>query len=92
MENVVNSMPDNLLSTFQLDQTDVNNITISLTGVEKSGGKYVQSTLADITITPATNTVAGLMTGAESQPLMKLFLMQLMMKGCKRECSERTQS
>lgn len=65
MENVVNSMPDNLLSTFQLDQTDVNNITISLTGVEKSGGKYVESTLADITITPATNTVAGLMTGAE---------------------------
>ena len=65
MENVVNSMPDNLLSTFQLDQTDVNNITISLTGVEKSGGKYVQSTLADIAITPATNTVAGLMTGAE---------------------------
>lgn len=65
MENVVNSMPDNLLSTFQLDQTDVNNITISLTGVEKSGGRYVQSTLADITITPATNTVAGLMTGAE---------------------------
>lgn len=65
MENVVNSMPDNLLSTFQLDQTDVNNITISLTGVEKSGGKYVQSTLADITITPATNTVAGLMTGVE---------------------------
>lgn len=65
MENVVNSMPDNLLSTFQLDQTDVNNITISLTGVEKSGGKYVQSTLADITITPATNTIAGLMTGAE---------------------------
>ena len=65
MENVVNSMPDNLLSTFQLDQTDVNNITISLTGVEKRGGKYVQSTLADITITPATNTVAGLMTGAE---------------------------
>jgi hypothetical protein len=41
MENVVNSMPDNLLSTFQLNQTDVNNITISLTGVEKSGGKYV---------------------------------------------------
>ena len=65
MENVVNSMPDNLLSTFQLDQTDVNNITISLTGVEKNDGKYVQSTLADITITPATNTVAGLMTGAE---------------------------
>lgn len=65
MENVVNSMPNNLLSTFQLDQTDVNNITISLTGVEKSGGKYVQSTLADITITPATNTVAGLMIGAE---------------------------
>lgn len=65
MENIVGSMPDNLLSTFQLDQTDVNNITISLTGVEKSGGKYVQSTLADITITPATNTVAGLMTGAE---------------------------
>lgn len=65
MENVVNSMPNNLLSTFQLDQTDTNNITISLTGVEKSGGKYVQSTLADITITPATNTVAGLMTGAE---------------------------
>lgn len=65
MENVVGSMPDNLLSTFQLDQTDVNNITISLTGVEKSDGKYVQSTLADITITPATNTVAGLMTGAE---------------------------
>lgn len=65
MENVVNSMPNNLLSTFQLDQTDTNNITISLTGVEKSGGKYVQSTLADITITPATNTIAGLMTGAE---------------------------
>lgn len=65
MENVVNSMPDNLLSTFQLDQTDVNNITISLTGVEKSDGKYVQSTLSNITITPATNTVAGLMTGAE---------------------------
>ena len=65
MENVVNSMPDNLLSTFQLDQTDVNNITISLTGVEKSDGKYVESTLADITITPATNTVAGLMTGVE---------------------------
>lgn len=65
MENVVNSMPNNLLSTFQLDQTDVNNITISLTGVEKSDGRYVQSTLADITITPATNTVAGLMTGAE---------------------------
>lgn len=65
MENVVNSMPDNLLSTFQLDQTDINNITISLTGVEKSGGKYVQSTLSNITITPATNTVAGLMTGAE---------------------------
>lgn len=65
MENVVNSMPDNLLSTFQLDQTDVNNITISLTGVEKSDGKYVESTLADITITPATNTVAGLMTGTE---------------------------
>lgn len=65
MENVVNSMPDNLLSTFQLDQTDVNNITISLTGVEKSGGKYVESTLSNITITPATNTVAGLMTGAE---------------------------
>lgn len=65
IENVVNSMPDNLLSTFQLDQTDVNNITISLTGVEKSGGKYVQSTLSNITITPATNTVAGLMTGAE---------------------------
>lgn len=65
MENIVGSMPDNLLSTFQLDQTDVNNITISLTGVEKSDGKYVQSTLADITITPATNTVAGLMTGAE---------------------------
>ena len=65
MENVVNSMPDNLLSTFQLDQTDVNNITISLTGVEKSGGKYVQSTLSNIAITPATNTVAGLMTGAE---------------------------
>lgn len=62
---VVNSMPDNLLSTFQLDQTDVNNITISLTGVEKSDGRYVESTLADITITPATNTVAGLMTGAE---------------------------
>ena len=65
MENVVNSMPDNLLSTFLLDQTDVNNITISLTGVEKSDGRYVESTLADITITPATNTVAGLMTGAE---------------------------
>lgn len=65
MENVVNSMPNNLLSTFQLDQTDVNNITISLTGVEKSDGKYVQSTLSNITITPATNTVAGLMTGAE---------------------------
>ena len=65
MENVVNSMPDNLLSTFQLDQTDVNNITISLTGVEKSDGRYVESTLADITITPATNTVAGLMIGAE---------------------------
>lgn len=65
MENVVNSMPNNLLSTFQLDQTDINNITISLTGVEKSGGKYIESTLADITITPATNTVAGLMTGAE---------------------------
>lgn len=65
MENVVNSIPNNLLSTFQLDQTDVNNITISLTGVEKSGGKYVQSTLSNITITPATNTVAGLMTGAE---------------------------
>lgn len=65
IENVVNSMPDNLLSTFQLDQTDVNNITISLTGVEKSDGKYVESTLADITITPATNTVAGLMTGVE---------------------------
>jgi len=65
MENVVGSMPDNLLSTFQLDQTDVNNITISLTGVEKSDGRYVESTLADITITPATNTVAGLMTGAE---------------------------
>lgn len=71
MENVVNSMPDNLLSTFQLDQTDVNNITISLTGVEKSGGKYVQSTLADITITPATNTVAGLMTGAEKLAINK---------------------
>lgn len=65
MENVVNSMPNNLLSTFQLDQTDVNNITISLTGVEKSDGRYVESTLADITIAPATNTVAGLMTGAE---------------------------
>lgn len=65
MENIVNSMPDNLLSTFQLDQTDVNNITISLTGVEKSDGRYVESTLADITIAPATNTVAGLMTGAE---------------------------
>lgn len=65
MENVVNSMPNNLLSTFQLDQSDVNNITISLTGVEKSGGKYVESTLSNITITPATNTVAGLMTGAE---------------------------
>lgn len=65
MENVVGSMPDNLLSTFQLDQTDVNNITISLTGVEKSDGRYVESTLADITIAPATNTVAGLMTGAE---------------------------
>ena len=65
MENIVGSMPDNLLSTFQLDQTDVNNITISLTGVEKSDGRYVESTLADITITPATNTVAGLMTGAE---------------------------
>lgn len=65
MENVVNSMPDNLLSTFQLDQTDVNNITISLTGVEKSDGRYVESTLSNITITPATNTVAGLMTGAE---------------------------
>ena len=65
MENVVNSMPDNLLSTFQLDQTDVNNITISLTGVEKSGGKYIESTLSNITITPATNTIAGLMTGAE---------------------------
>lgn len=65
MENIVGSMPDNLLSTFQLDQTDVNNITISLTGVEKSDGRYVQSTLAGITITPATNTVAGLMTGAE---------------------------
>ena len=65
MENVVNSIPDNLLSTFQLDQTDVNNITISLTGVEKSGGKYIESTLSNITITPATNTVAGLMTGAE---------------------------
>lgn len=65
MENVVNSMPDNLLSTFQLDQTDVNNITISLTGVEKSDGKYIESTLSNITITPATNTVAGLMTGAE---------------------------
>lgn len=65
MENVVNSMPDNLLSTFQLDQTDVNNITISLTGVEKSGGRYIESTLSNITITPATNTVAGLMTGAE---------------------------
>lgn len=65
MENVVNSMPNNLLSTFQLDQTDVNNITISLTGVEKSGGKYTESTLSNITITPATNTVAGLMTGAE---------------------------
>ena len=65
MENIVNSMPDNLLSTLQLDQTDVNNITISLTGVEKSDGRYVESTLADITITPATNTVAGLMTGAE---------------------------
>ena len=65
MENVVNSMPNNLLSTFQLDQSDINNITISLTGVEKSDGKYVESTLADITITPATNTVAGLMTGAE---------------------------
>ena len=65
MENIVGSMPDNLLSTLQLDQTDVNNITISLTGVEKSDGKYVESTLADITITPATNTVAGLMTGAE---------------------------
>lgn len=65
MENVVNSMPNNLLSTFQLDQTDTNNITISLTGVEKSDGRYIESTLADITITPATNTVAGLMTGAE---------------------------
>ena len=65
MENVVNSMPNNLLSTFQLDQSDVNNITISLTGVEKSGGKYIESTLSNITITPATNTVAGLMTGAE---------------------------
>lgn len=65
MENVVNSMPNNLLSTFQLDQTDVNNITISLTGVEKSGGKYIESTLSNITITPATNTVAGLITGAE---------------------------
>lgn len=65
MENVVNSMPNNLLSTFQLDQTDTNNITISLTGVEKSDGRYVESTLADITITPATNTIAGLMTGAE---------------------------
>lgn len=65
MENIVGSMPDNLLSTFQLDQTDVNNITISLTGVEKSDGKYVESTLSNITITPATNTVAGLMTGAE---------------------------
>lgn len=65
MENAVGSMPDNLLSTFQLDQTDVNNITISLTGVEKSGGKYIESTLSNITITPATNTVAGLMTGAE---------------------------
>lgn len=65
MENVVNSMPNNLLSTFQLDQTDVNNITISLTGVEKSGGKYIESTLSNITITPATNTIAGLMTGAE---------------------------
>lgn len=65
MENVVNSMPNNLLSTFQLDQTDVNNITISLTGVEKSDGRYVESTLSNITITPATNTVAGLMTGAE---------------------------
>lgn len=65
MENVVNSMPNNLLSTFQLDQTDVNNITISLTGVEKSGGKYIGSTLSNITITPATNTIAGLMTGAE---------------------------
>lgn len=71
MENVVNSMPDNLLSTFQLDQTDVNNITISLTGVEKSGGKYVQSTLSNITITPATNTVAGLMTGAEKIAINK---------------------
>lgn len=65
MENVVNSMPDNLLSTFQLDQSDINNITISLTGVEKSGGKYIESTLSNITITPATNTIAGLMTGAE---------------------------
>lgn len=65
MENVVNSMPNNLLSTFQLDQTDVNNITISLTGVEKSGGKYIESTLSNITITPATNTIACLMTGAE---------------------------
>lgn len=65
MENVVNSMPNNLLSTFQLDQTDVNNITISLTGVEKSGGKYIESTLSNITITPATNTIAGLMTGAD---------------------------
>lgn len=65
MENIVGSMPDNVLSTFQLDQTDINNITISLTGVEKSDGRYVESTLADITITPATNTVAGLMTGAE---------------------------
>lgn len=65
MENIVGSMPDNLLSTLQLDQTDVNNITISLTGVEKSDGKYVESTLSNITITPATNTIAGLMTGAE---------------------------
>ena len=71
MENIVGSMPDNLLSTFQLDQTDVNNITISLTGVEKSDGRYVQSTLADITITPATNTVAGLMTGAEKIAINK---------------------
>ncbi len=65
MENIVGSMPDKVLSTLQLDQTDVNNVTISLTGVEKSNGKYVESTLADITIAPATNTVAGLILGTE---------------------------
>lgn len=74
LETKSESLPTSILSTYNLTQDHPDNIVITLTGetFNNETGAYEDSGLPNITVVPATATVAGLMSSTDKGKLDKV--------------------